>query len=209
MGFDCQSVRLKIHQEKYSMRSKKAPFIAAALLAGTFTQTLAAAKSCVDVSGVMQETIMPTSQAPNDPFGRIIGMFNGDFGGVNLVAITAFLVTPPAFSNATPGPSSVMQVRHVFLTGPGDTISTLGKTIFTPAPATAPGQTNFVGSTCPFAPCVVENPQVLEVIGGTGRWAGATGQLRNLGFGNLDLPNGKGEFAFAVGGEICVDKNKK
>ncbi|MCU1329407.1 MAG: hypothetical protein JWN34_4777 [Bryobacterales bacterium] len=190
------------------MRSKKAPFIAVALIAGSFSQASAANdKSCKTVTGVMQETIIPASQT-TDPFGRIIGMFDGDFAGASIAAVTAFLVTPPAFSNPAPGPSSVMQVRHVFLTGPGDTVITLGKTIFTPAPATQPGQSNFVASTCPFAPCVVENPQVLDVIGGTGRWAGATGQLQNLGIGNLDLPNGKGEFVFQVKGEICVGGKK-
>lgn len=187
------------------MRNRMAPIASLALLVGSMSG-LSGAEICKTVSGVMQETIIPTSQAPNDPFGRIVGLFNGDFSGVSVAAITAFLVTPPAFSPAQPGPSSVMQVRHVFMTGPGDTVITLGKTIFTPGPATQPGQFNFVNSVCPFAPCVVENPQELEIIGGTGRWANATGVLRNLGIGNLDLPNGQGTFVFVVKGEVCVPR---
>jgi len=160
---------------------------------------------CKTIKGQMSETIVPASQAPNDPFGRILGMFTGDFGGVANVAVTAFLVTQPAFSNPG-GPSSVMTVRHVFLLAPGDTVITLGKTIFTPAPATEPGQFNYVSSVCPFAPCVVENPQVLNIIGGTGRYVGATGQLRNLGVGNLDLLNNIGVFTFVATGEVCIPR---
>jgi hypothetical protein len=51
---------------------------------------------------------------------------------------------------------------------------------------------------------VFENPQVLDVTGGTGRWAGATGQLRTVGIGNLDLPHGQGTFIFVVTGEVCL-----
>lgn len=168
--------------------------------------TAQAAPKCSPIRGQMSETIVPASQAPNDPFGRILGMFTGNFGGsATNVAVTAFLVTPPAFS-APSGPSAVMQVRHVFLVAPGETVITLGKTIFTPGPATQPGQTNFVNSVCPFAPCVVQNPQVLDIIGGTGRFEKATGQLRNLGSGNLDLPNGQGVFTFVVDGEVCLSK---
>lgn len=187
------------------MRDKMAPIGFLALLLGSLSG-INGAETCRTVSGVMQETIVPASQAPNDPFGRILGLFHGDFSGSSVAAVTAFLVSPPAFSTPQSGPSSVMQVRHVFLTGPGDTVITLGKTIFTPGPATLPGQTNFVNSVCPFAPCVVENPQVLDIIGGTGRWANATGQLRNIGIGNLDLTNGQGNFVFVVKGEVCIPK---
>jgi hypothetical protein len=168
----------------------------------------AQATQCKTVKGQMSETIVPASQAPNDPFGRILGLFTGDFGGVNTVAVTAFLVTQPQFSPPT-GPSNVMTVRHVFLLAPGDTVISLGKTIFTPGPATQPGQFNGVSSVCPFAPCVVENPQVLTIIGGTGRYDGATGELRNLGSGNLDLLNGQGVFTFVVSGEVCIPKKQQ
>ena len=38
------------------------------------------------------------------------------------------------------------------------------------------------------------------------RWANATGQLRNVGIGNLDLQKGQGTFVFVVKGEVCVDR---
>lgn len=153
----------------------------------------------------MTETIIPQAAVPNDPFGRILGMFNGDFAGVTNAAFTAFLVTPPEFS-AQSGPAKVMTVRHVFLTGPGDTISTHGKTIFIPGPATLPGQTDVIQSHCPGTPCVIETSQVLDITGGTGRFVGATGQLRNLGQGNVNLPQGQGVFVFVVKGEVCLPK---
>jgi hypothetical protein len=119
-------------------------------------------------------------------------------------SLTAFLVTPPAFSGATLSPSQVMTVRHAFLTGPGDVLTTLGKTIFNPGPATLPGETTSASSRCPGTPCVVENPQVPTITGGTGRWAGASGEFRNLGVGNLNLPQGQGWFTFVSTGEVCV-----
>src|SRR3954453_18267168 len=116
-------------------------------------------------------------------------MFTGNFAGVNNAALTAFLATPPIFSPGAPAPSQTITVRHAFVTSPGDVVTTLGKAIFNPAPATFPGQSTGVNSACPGTPCVVENPQILDVTGGTGKWAGATGQLRTVGIGNLDLPH--------------------
>jgi len=162
------------------------------------------AKICQKVSGTMLETIVPAEAVPNDPFGRILGMFTGNFAGVQNASLTAFLATPPIFSPGAPAPSQVITVRHAFLTGPGDVITTLGRTIFNPAPATLPGQSVGVTSNCPDTPCLVENPQVLNVTGGIGRWAGATGQLRNTGIGNIDLPHGQGTFTFVVTGEVCL-----
>jgi hypothetical protein len=173
---------------------------------------------CSSISGVSVETIAPASQAPNDPFGRIIGIFTGDFAGVTNASFSAILTTPPAFSPASGAPS-VMQIRHVFSTGPGDTVITLGKTVFIPSPivlptalalnpGTVPG-TNAApiqASQCPGTPCVITISQVLDIIGGTGRFEGVTGQLRNLGQGNVDLLNGKGQFIFADSGEVCFPR---
>jgi hypothetical protein len=195
----------------WHMQKMIAPVIAGALLAATIsaqtttptTSTTTTSTFCKTVKGMSTETIMPASQAPNDPFGRVIGLFSGDFAGVATVSLTSFLTSAPMFS-PTSGPSTLMQVRHVFLTGPGDTISTLGQVLFNPAPATQPTQTNFVNSICPLAPCIVENPQVLTVIGGTGRWAGATGQITTLGLGNLNLPANEGSFVYMVSGQVCI-----
>jgi hypothetical protein len=187
------------------VRKVIAPLCAAALLATSVSaQTTATTPTiCKTVNGMSTETIVPASQAPNDPYGRVLGMFTGDFAGIATVSLTAVLTTPPAFSPPA-GASSLMQVRHVFLTGPGDTIITLGQVLFNPGPATEPTQIFFVNSVCPLAPCLVENPQVLTVIGGTGRWNGATGQITSLGLGNLNLPAGQGAFVYMVSGEICI-----
>jgi hypothetical protein len=161
-------------------------------------------KVCQKITGTMSETILPQESAPNDPFGRILGAFTGSFGGAANASVTAFLVTPPGFSSGPLATTNVIQVRHAFLTGPGDVVTTLGKTIFNVAPATLPGETAYNASKCPNTPCVVENPQVLTITGGTGRWAGASGELRNLGLGNINLPQGQGWFTFVVAGEVCV-----
>ena len=186
------------------MSKKIALLIGAAVLVGSISaQTPAGPTICKSISGMSTETIVPASQAPNDPFGRVLGLFTGDFAGVSTVSLTAALTTPPAFSPPS-GASTLMQVRHVFLTGPGDTVITLGEVLFNPGPATEPTQTNYVNSICPLAPCVVENPQVLTVIGGTGRWAGATGQITSLGLGNLNLPKNQGAFVYMVSGQVCI-----
>lgn len=190
---------------------KLAPLMAAVLFAGS----LAAQTKCKTVSGMSTETIVSASQAPNDMYGRILGLFIGDFAGIAKVSLTAVMTSPPGFSDPEAGASILIQVRHVFLTGPGDTLITQGNILFNPGPGTEPTQTNFVNSICPLAPCVVETPQVLTVIGGTGRWTGATGQINGLGIGNLsfpaargigyvDAPVGQGSFVFMVTGQVCV-----
>lgn len=191
------------------MQKRIAPFVAGALLilvGGASVVNAQTGTICKSISGVSQETIVPASQAPGDPFGRVIGLFQGDFAGYPTVALTAALVSPPAFSPPS-GASSLMQARDVYLTGPGDTVITLGQVLFNPGPATLPNQSNFVNSVCPFAPCVVENPQTLNIIGGTGKWANATGQLTGLGIGNLNLTVGQGSFVYMVTGQVCVPKS--
>jgi hypothetical protein len=176
----------------------------AAAIALTSSPVNAQAKVCKPIRGTMSESFLPVELYPNDPFGRGLGLFHGDFAGFSVAAVTALLITPPAFSPGPPAPTQVMQVRHGFNTGPGDVISTLGKTIFNVAPGTLPGQTENSPSRCPGTPCIIQNPQVLDIQGGTGRWAGATGQLRNLGLANLNLPQGQGQFVYVVEGEVCL-----
>ena len=187
--------------------------MAAVLLAGSLSgQTGTVPAVCKTVSGISTETIVPVSQAPRDQFGRLLGLFQGDFAGIQKVSLTALWTTPTAFSDPSAFASFLIKIRHVFLTGPGDTVITEGEMLLNPGAATAPTQTNLVNSICPLAPCVVEVPQVLTVIGGTGRWSGATGQITGLGLGNLDFPGvgypyipvGKGTFVYIVKGQICV-----
>ncbi len=188
--------------KKTTQSSIRIAFIAVCIAAiPAYSQTT----NCKHVSGTSTETIIPPSGAPNDPFGRVLGMFYGDFAGIANAAFTAILVTPPEFSGPS-GPSKLITVKHVFLTGPGDTIATTGKAAFIPGPATQPGQTEVIQSHCPGTPCVIENPQVLDIIGGTGRFAGATGQLQNLGQGNLNLAQGQGVFIYVVKGQVCLPK---
>jgi len=190
------------------------PLIAAVIFAGSLSAQTDPT-ICKTVSGISTETIVPASQAPSDLYGRLLGLFSGDFAGIARVSSTSLWTSPPGFSNPPSGSSILIQLSQVFLTGPGDTLTTVGSVIFNPGAATEPTQTNYVNSICPLAPCVVEAPQVLTVTGGTGRWAGATGQITSLGIGNLsfppgigigyvDVPVGKGAFVYMVHGQVCV-----
>lgn len=176
---------------------------AAALMAG-----LAQAqepKICQKITGTVTESILPQSIAPNDPFGRVAGSFEGNFGGAAKAAKTAILITPPQFttSNVFSRPLAI-SVRETFITGPGDTISVSGTSYFTLAPGTLAGDTASTPSQCPGTPCVITVPKVTTITGGTGRWAGATGQIREIGLGNLNLPQGQGTFVSIMDGEVCL-----
>lgn len=199
-------------------RNLRVAVVVAAAVLGLVVPARAQRARCYSISGTFTESIVASSQVPNDPFGRVVGSFIGDIGGVTNASVTSFLTSPPLFSGPS-GPPGIIQVRHVFNTGPGDSINTLGRAVFIPAPVvlpsaiaanpgSVPGTTAApVGpSQCPLTPCVVTVPQVLDIIGGTGRFAGATGQLRNLGQGNLDLLNGKGQFVFISTGEVCFGR---
>lgn len=164
-------------------------------------------KVCQKISGTGTETILPKEIAPNDPFGRIMGSFTGSFGGVSTVPYTAILTSPPVFSTAGfPSVQTTISVREAYVTGPGDSLSFSGTSIFNLAPASLPGDTASTSpiSRCPGTPCVVQVPKDLTITGGTGRWAGASGVLRGVGLGNLNLPQGQGTFVFSLEGEVCV-----
>jgi hypothetical protein len=98
--------------------------------------------------------------------------------------------------SVAPGPNktAVAKVRHHWVTTAGDTIFA--------APATATGYQ--VG---PFAgvTAVADDDYVVNIIGGTGRFAGATGQIKNTAV--LDTVNGT-----AVGryhGFICFKEQNQ
>lgn len=167
-------------------------------------QLQAQPKVCQKISGSSTETILPKDSAPNDPFGRIVGLFTGSFAGTSAVPMTAFLTTPPTFSPGFPIPATVIEVQQAFVTGPGDTVTAKGKVLFNPGPASLPGENTTQLSKCPGTPCMVQVPQQFTITGGTGRWVGASGQLRNIGIGNLNLPQGQGSFTFLVDGEVCL-----
>jgi hypothetical protein len=164
-----------------------------------------APRLCQKITGTGAETILPRDSSPNDPFGRIAGSVTGNFAGAPNVSKTAILTSPPAFSStATFAIPTPISVREAFVTSPGDSIYANGTSIFTVAPGTQPGETTPALSRCPGPPCVVTVNKILTINGGTGRWANATGQIRELGIGNLNPPAGQGVFVSFVDGEVCL-----
>jgi hypothetical protein len=174
----------------------------AAALAGSLPGQ--ANKLCYKISGVATESIVPPDAAPNDPFGRVIGTFAGDFGGAGNASLSAALTSPPAFNPPGSTTTQTIQVRHVFTTGPGDAVTTRGTAAFNVVSAAQAGSVQPTPSRCPGTPCIVQVPQSLEIVTGTGRWAGASGTLQNMGVGDLNLPMGQGVFTIQVKGEVCV-----
>jgi hypothetical protein len=161
---------------------------------------------CQKISGASTETILPQESAPGDMFGRILGSFTGNFAGASHVAYTAILVSPPVFSAASPLASPTpIAVKEAFVTSPGDVITVTGTSFFNLAPSAQPGENTSGGANrCPGTPCVIQIPKTLKITGGTGKWTGATGQIRGLGLGNLNLPQGQGSFTFMIEGEVCL-----
>jgi hypothetical protein len=106
-----------------------------------------------------------------------LGPATGDLRG----AVAASLLTPPQ-----PGPNGTVlfNIQHHWVTESGDNI------YFSPAVATTVplSQTRFAFTSYPT-----------HIIGGTGRFAGATGELTNIG--EADLQAGT---AIRYSGQVCL-----
>jgi hypothetical protein len=129
-------------------------------------------RHCVPVGG----TIM-TNFGAIDPLTNTLGPATGDLRG----AVSATLLGAP---QPGAGGTVVFHVQHHWVTESGDTIT------FDPAVATAAplSQTLFAIITYP-----------VHITGGTGKFAGATGDLTNLG--EVDL--GAKATVFRYSGQVC------
>jgi hypothetical protein len=105
-----------------------------------------------------------------------LGPATGDLGG----AVAATLTSPPA---SGPGGTVIFHVQHHWVTNSGDNI------YFEPAIAT----TQPISQTL-FAVITYH----VKISGGTGKFAGATGELDNIG--EADLVHGT---AFRYSGQVC------
>lgn len=113
-----------------------------------------------------------------------LGTATGDLGG----AVSATLLGAP---EPGAGNTVIFHVQHHFVTGSGDVI------IVDPAKATA----------VPISPtlfAVLTYP--IHISGGTGKFAGATGDITNIG--EVRLPNAPVDFAggttvFRYSGQVC------
>lgn len=150
----------------------------------TASPALAADSGCHTQTGNAAWTVVP---APNDPFGRVVGPTTGTLKAAVSAYITVF----------EPGPDLIhAESVEVWVLGPQDILIFDGDATFTPVPGEPVG--------------TVSDALSLTVVGGTGKYAGATGTLEVTGTGyNLFGPNaGPGSSFFDVRyrGTICTTK---
>jgi hypothetical protein len=135
-----------------------------------------AAPHCVPVGGTVTTNLIVA-----DP-PTTLGTVTGDLRG----AVSATILSVFGGANGT----TVFTVQHHFVTEAGDTL------IWAPANAT-------VAPVGPGLVAVVSYP--MQLTGGTGKFAGATGTLHNIG--EVSLPNFPGlaglETVFRYTGQVC------
>lgn len=137
-----------------------------------------AGTTCTEISGQLNEFILPQASAPTDPFGRILGNVKGSLEG----SVTAFLTSfvPSANGNVR------VTNNHAFATLEGNQIFTRGAADWV-----------FVKNG------FYQVDMTLNIAGGTGRYANATGSIHLLGIGN-NVGQGTGQFVDEYRGQICV-----
>jgi hypothetical protein len=144
----------------------------ATLLAGVGATQLSYAGHCEQVGG----TIMTNLAVVNE--STTLGVVAGDLQG----AVAATILNVTQGSNGT----VVFTVQHHFVTQSGDTI-------FTDVA---------IATTAVIAPgvyAILNYP--VHVTGGTGRFAGASGDFNNIGTADLSSPPGRTVFRYS--GQIC------
>jgi hypothetical protein len=135
-------------------------------------------RTCTEMSGKLNEFILPPSAAPNDPFGRILGTVRGSLQGATTAFLTSFQPSPNGDVKIT--------VIDTFSTDEGNNLITQGAATWT---AVKPG--------------FLAVDLTLVVAGGTGKFRDATGSLHLLGIGNNVGP-GTGQFVQEYRGTICL-----
>ncbi len=141
---------------------------------GTGIEARADARAdCKQVRGSDVETIIP---APNDPFGRTLGIVNGVLAGASSALVTS---SSPDGLKATS--------LDVFVTNGGDILTATGAVTLTPVP----------GSSSEFT-----ESAILTVTGGSGKYDGATGTIKLEGKAVFDSSGG-GTFDVIYQGSVC------
>ena len=101
------------------MKRKRSTQIAVALSMALFGAAIEARADCQNVSGNMTETIIP---APNDPYGRALGIVNGVLNGASTAVVTS-----------ADGSTS----SDVIVTNRGDMLTGNGALTLTPIPGSS------------------------------------------------------------------------
>jgi hypothetical protein len=150
----------------------------AALLCAVAAPAAAQGRTCTEVSGKLNEFILPQSAAPNDPFGRILGTVRGSLQGSTTAYLTSFQPSPSGEIKIT--------VTDTFATEEGNQLFTKGAATWTT-----------------LKPGFLVVDLTLVVAGGTGKYRDATGSLKLQGIGNNIAP-GTGQFVQEYRGTICI-----
>jgi hypothetical protein len=140
------------------------------LLAGGLAENSNAAPHCQPIAG----TVMTNLGVVND--STTLGVVDGDLKG----AVAATILNVTQGSNGT----VVFTVQHHFVTQSGDTILTDVATATTTVVA-------------PGLYAVLSYP--VHITGGTGRFAGVTGDFNNIGAADLST----GRTVFRYSGQVC------
>jgi hypothetical protein len=166
------------------MQILKQHWIVCAFILGTALtpQMGFSAGNCKNVSGHIVETLLPFG-APNDPLGRVLGTVTGVLNGSK----TAIL------DSLVPGPGGVLTAttKDIFVTNTRDLLWASGVAVFTPIPGQPPG--------------FFTDDLTLTIVGGSGKFEGATGTIKVVGRSeNLFSPNpGDAFFDLDYRGEVC------
>ena len=136
------------------------------------------ADTCQEVSGKFNEFILPRESAPNDPFGRVLGNVDGSLEGTTTAFLTSF----------SPGANGSVHVTtfNVFVTQEGNQLFTRGTADWA-----------FIKAG------VYQVELTLSIVGGTGKYANASGSIAVLGVGNNVLPGRPGQFVQEYRGQLC------
>ena len=139
-------------------------------------------KNCREASGGIVTNFLDESGTVNGKnfITTTLGTVTGDLRGA--VGVYIFSIT------AGPNNSIVAKVHHHWVTEAGDTI------FLEDATANA-----FPVGVIPGVYAVADDSYTVNIIGGTGRFAGATGKLSTIGV----LDQGQGKIVLRYFGEIC------
>ncbi|MFZ0431046.1 MAG: hypothetical protein WAO20_23235 [Acidobacteriota bacterium] len=145
------------------------------------------APGCTSVQGKFSEYVITPFGSPNDPFGRVVLESKGTINAVGTAILTS--VGP----GDEPG-TFAATTRHVFLVSVEDQLEAEGAAVFTPIPGTPD----------------VYDVLTLTVTGGTGKFAGASGEIvaTGVGYNFFPLPPGPSSanqsyFDFRLSGQLC------
>ena len=143
---------------------------------------------CDKVKGKMTEIPVDPFAAPGDPFGRTVVSTQGNLSATGTAVLTSVGPGP------TPGTLGATS-RYVLVFSPADQLIASGNLVITPIPNASDVSTTLT----------------LAIVGGRGKYAGATGAIEatGTGFNFFPLPPGPSAanaltFEYTFSGQICT-----